>query len=89
MPRQFNLKSIDKRADGKLMLGTSPKETSFAWAAQQITEIARIDDEVAFDSAQDLPLQRKTRPRAVAGKKIANGQHCVEKAKLHQVTPAI
>jgi hypothetical protein len=61
---QFNLKSIDKIAHGKLMLGLDQRTTSLTWATRQSPSLpsgrgARIDNEAAFNYAHHLQLRRK------------------------------
>jgi hypothetical protein len=53
-----NFKSIDKIAHGKLTLETSPKDNiAYVTSAANLSEIAHIDIEVAFNYARNLPLQ--------------------------------
>jgi hypothetical protein len=52
LPYQLNFKSIDKIAHGKLMRVTPPKDNiAYVSSAENLSEIARIDIEVAFDYA--------------------------------------
>jgi hypothetical protein len=58
VPYQLNFKSIDKIAHGKLTLEASPKDNiAYVSSAENLSEIAHSDIEVAFNYARNLPLQ--------------------------------